>query len=149
MFAADYTAAFAEIARVTAPGGRVSVCVWGQRSACGFADVFPIVESHIDGDACPLFFSLGAPGALAFGLRRAGLEVTDEQRAPVTLAWQSADDVCDALLEGGAVALAWKHFSPEVRAKVRATFLTTLEPFRHGQRYDVPAEVLFATARKR
>lgn len=149
MFAADYTAAFAELARVTAPGGRVSVCVWGQRSACGFADVFPIVEGHIEGDACPLFFSLGAPGALTFALRRAGLEVTAEERVPVTLAWQSADDACDALLEGGAVALAWKHFSPEVRAEVRATFLATLEPFRHGQRYDVPAEVVFATARKR
>ncbi len=149
MFAADYAAAFAELARVTAPGGRVSVCVWGQRSACGFADVFPIVESHLDAEACPLFFSLGAPGALTFALRRAGLEVAAEERVPVTLAWRSADDVCDALLEGGAVALAWKHFSPAVRAEVRAAFLATLEPFRRGQRYDVPAEVVFATARKR
>jgi len=149
MFAANYTAAFAEIARVTAPGGRVSVCVWGRRSACGFADVFPIVEAQIKGDACPLFFSLGAPGALTSGLQRAGLDVTAEERMPVTLAWQSADDVCDALLEGGAVALAWKHFSLEVRAEVRATFLTTLEPFRRGLGYDVPAEVVFATARKR
>jgi len=149
MFAANYTAAFTEIARVTAPRGRVSVCVWGRRSACGFADVFPIVDAQIEGDACPLFFSLGAPGVLTSGLQRAGLEVTAEERMPVTLAWQSADDVCDALLEGGAVALAWKHFSPEVRAEVRATFLATLEPFRNGQGYDVPAEVVFATARKR
>jgi SAM-dependent methyltransferase len=149
MFAADSVAAFAELARVTAPGGRVSVCVWGRRSACGFADVFPIVESRSEGDACPLSFLLGAPGALTFALRRAGLEVTAEERVSVTLAWQSADDACDALLEGGAVALAWKNFSPEVRAEVRVAFLATLEPFRRGQRYEVPAEVLFATARKR
>ena len=149
MFAASYAGAFAEIARVTAPGGRVSVCVWGQRAACGFADVFPIVGSHIEGDACPLFFSLGAPGALTGALWRAGLEVTAEERVPVTLAWPSADEACDALLEGGAVALAWKHFSPDVQAEVCATFLATLEPFRRGAGYDVPAEVLFATARKR
>ena len=64
MFAAERAAAFAEIARVTAPGGRVSVCVWGQRAACGFAEVFPIVDAHVDSDVCPLFFSLGVPGAL-------------------------------------------------------------------------------------
>jgi SAM-dependent methyltransferase len=149
MFAADVTAAVAEIARITAAGGRVSVCVWGQRAACGFADVFPIVESHIDGDACPLFFSLGVPGTLSGALRRAGLDVTGEERVPVALEWVSADDVCEALLEGGAVALAWQHFSPAVRAEVRAAFLASIAPFRRGEGYDVPAEVLFATARKR
>jgi SAM-dependent methyltransferase len=148
MFAADLPAAFAELARVTAPGGRVSVCVWGQRAACGFADVFPIVDSRIEGDACPLLFSLGVPGALAIALWRAGLEVTGEERVGVTLGWASADDVCDALLAGGAVALAWNHASPEVRAEVRAALIATIEPFRRGERYDIPAEVVFATARK-
>ena len=120
MFAADSARAFAEIARVTARGGRISVCVWGQRAACGFAEVFPIVDARVASDVCPLFFSLGVPGALSFALRRAGLEVTHEERVPVTLAWASADEVCDAMLEGGAVALAWKRFSPDVRAEVRA-----------------------------
>src|SRR6185436_2558548 len=54
MFAADRAAAFAEMARVTAPGGRVSVCVWGRRDACGFADVFPIVDAHVESEVCPL-----------------------------------------------------------------------------------------------
>ena len=62
MFAADRAAAFAEIARVTAPGGRVSVCVWGRRAACGFAEVFPIVDAHVESEVCPLFFSLGRSG---------------------------------------------------------------------------------------
>jgi hypothetical protein len=66
----------------------------------------------------------------------------------VTLSWASADEACMAMLEGGAVALAWNRFSPETRAIVRAEYLASLERFRHGDRYDVPAEVAFATARK-
>ena len=53
------------------------------------------------------------------------------------------------MLEGGAVALAWKRFSPATRALVRAQYLASLEPFRRGDRYDVPAEVMFASAHKR
>ena len=45
------------------------------------------------------------------------------------------------MLEGGAVALAWNRFSPETRAVVRAEYLASLERFRHGERYDVAAEV--------
>ncbi len=148
MFAAERAAAFAEIARVTAPGGRVSVCVWGRRAACGFAEVFPIVDAHVESEVCPLFFSLGVPGALRVSFARAGLVDVVEESVPVTLSWASADEACGAMLEGGAVALAWKRFSPETRAVVREQYLASLEPFRRGERYDVAAEVMFATARK-
>jgi len=148
MFAADRAAAFAEIARVTAPGGRVSLCVWGRRAACGFAEVFPIVDRQVESDVCPLFFSLGAPGALRFASERAGLVDVVEEAVPVTLTWASADEACAAMLEGGAVALAWNRFSSETRAVVRAEYLASLEPFRRGNRYEVAAEVVFATARK-
>lgn len=148
MFAAERAAAFAEIARVTAPGGRVSVCVWGPRAACGFAEVFPIVDAHVESEVCPLFFSLGVPGALTRSFERAGLTDVVEEGVRVTLSWASADEACRAMLEGGAVALAWNRFSPETRAVVRAEYLASLERFRHGERYDIPAEVAFATARK-
>jgi len=148
MFAAERAAAFAEIARVTAPGGRVSVCVWGRRAACGFAEVFPIVDAHVESEVCPLFFALGVPGALTASFGRAGLVDVVEESVPATLSWASADDACRAMLEGGAVALAWNRFSAETRAVVRAEYLASLEPFRRGARYDVPAEVVFATARK-
>jgi SAM-dependent methyltransferase len=148
MFAAERAAAFAEIARVTAPGGRVSICVWGRRAACGFAEVFPIVDAHVDSEVCPLFFALGVPGALTASCGRAGLLDVVEESVPVTLSWASADEACRAMLEGGAVALAWNRFDAETRAVVRAEYLASLEPFRRGERYDVPAEVMFATARK-
>jgi ubiquinone/menaquinone biosynthesis C-methylase UbiE len=148
MFAAERAAAFAEMARVTAPGGRVSVCVWGRRAACGFAEVFPIVDARVASEVCPLFFSLGVPGAPRAYLERAGFRDVFEESVPVTLSWTSADEACRAMLEGGAVALAWNRFSPETRAVVRAEYLASLEPFRRGDRYDVAAEVMFATARK-
>jgi ubiquinone/menaquinone biosynthesis C-methylase UbiE len=148
MFAAERAAAFAEMARVTAPGGRVSICVWGRRAACGFAEVFPIVDAHVTSEVCPLFFSLGVPGAPTAHLRRAGFHDIVEESVPVTLSWASADEACAAMLEGGAVALAWNRFSAETRALVRAEYLASLEPFRRGERYDVAAEVMFATARK-
>ena len=148
MFAAERAAAFAEIARVTAPGGRVSVAVWGRRAACGFAEVFPIVDAHVDSEVCPLFFALGVPGALTASSIRAGLVDVVEESVPVTLSWGSADEACVAMLEGGAVALAWNRFSPATRAVVRAEYLASLERFRRGDRYEVAAEVMFATARK-
>jgi SAM-dependent methyltransferase len=148
MFAADRAAAFAEIARVTAPGGRVSVSVWGRRAACGFAEVFPIVEAHVASEVCPLFFLLGGSRALTAAFMRVGLTDVVEESVPVTLSWASADEACTAMLEGGAVALAWSRFSPETRAVVRAEYLASLEPFRRGGRYEVAAEIMFATARK-
>jgi SAM-dependent methyltransferase len=148
MFAADRAAAFAEIARVTAPGGRVSVCVWGRRAACGFAEVFPIVDAHVTSEVCPMFFLLGGTGVLTAALERVGMIDVVEERVRVTLSWASADEACTAMLEGGAVALAWNRFSTETRAVVRAEYLASLERFRHGDRYDVPAEIAFATARK-
>ena len=126
----------------------MSVCVWGRRAACGFAEVFPIVDAHVESEVCPLFFALGVPGALSASFERAGLTDVVEERVPVTLSWASADEACAAMLEGGAVALAWSRFSPETRAVVRAEYLASLEPFRRGDRYDVAAEVVFATARK-
>jgi SAM-dependent methyltransferase len=152
MFAADLRGAFAELGRVTAPGGRVSACVWGRRSHCGWAEVFPIIDEHIEGGVCPRFFSLGVPGALTLALERAGLRDVVEERVPVTLTWASAEEACRVMLEGGAVALAYGRFSPEVRAKVRAAYVASLEPFRRphpvGYGYDVPSEVVFVTARK-
>jgi SAM-dependent methyltransferase len=148
MYAADRTAAFAEIARVLAIGGRVSACVWGRRNACGWAEVFPIVDAHVQSEVCPLFFALGAPGALTFALARAGFDDIAEQRFPLSLGWASADDACAAMLEGGPVALAWKRFSPAARRTVRAEYLASIEPYRRGSRYQVPSEVVFATARK-
>ena len=147
MFAADRAAALAEIARVTAPGGRVSVCVWGRRAACGFAEVFPIVDAHVAATSAR-FSSPGGPGALTTAFERAGLTDVVEEGMRVTLSGRPRTRPARRCWRVGRSRSAWNRFSAETRAVVRAEYLASLEPFRHGDRYDVPAEVAFATARK-
>jgi ubiquinone/menaquinone biosynthesis C-methylase UbiE len=148
MFAADRRRAFAELSRVLPPGGRVSLVLWGERAACGWAGVFPIVDAHVTSEVCPLFFSLGAPGELRAALQRAGFTDVEEERVRVTLPWPDADSAARDMIEGGAVALAWRRFPPAARAEVRAAYLASIEPFRQGDGYRIPSELIYATARK-
>jgi SAM-dependent methyltransferase len=148
MFAADRRRAFAEMARVLAPGGRASLVLWGQRAACGWAEMFPIVDAHVTSEVCPMFFSLGVPGALAAAFARAGFTDAEETRVAVTLPWPSPAQAVRDMLEGGAVALAWRRFSPGVQAEVHAAYLASIEPFRRGDGYAIPSEIVYATARK-
>jgi SAM-dependent methyltransferase len=148
MYAAERGPAFAELARVLRPGGRASVCVWGRRAACGWAEVFPIVDAHVQSEVCPLFFALGGPGALTLAFGRAGFQDVSETRVPLVLRWSSPDEACAAMLEGGPVALAWKRFSAPARTAVREAYLASIEAHRDGAGYAVPSEIVFATARK-
>jgi AhpD family alkylhydroperoxidase len=128
MFAADRAAAFAEIARVVAPGGRVSVCVWGRRTACGFAPVFSIVdapglETILGRDARGRARAVpGVAGAVPPGrsLRRAGRGgLRDRAQAPDVSA--AADGTFRSL---GGHASGWKANGgkPEAsRSKTRTT----------------------------
>ncbi len=149
MYAADKARALAEMHRILAPGGRVSLCVWGRRSACAWAEVFPIIDRRVESEVCPLFFALGVPGALALALERAGFGNIAEERIPMTLDWPSAEAAVRDMLEGGAVALAWRRFSPEIRRQVGNEYLASIESFRQGTHYRVPSEILFVTAERR
>jgi ubiquinone/menaquinone biosynthesis C-methylase UbiE len=146
MYLPEPERAVREMRRVLRPGGRLALAVWGDRTRCGWSALFPIVAAEVASDVCPLFFRLGAQGALAGLCADAGFAVTAQHRITTTLDHVDADNACDAAFVGGPVALAWSRFDAEVRARVRAGYLAAIEPWRHGERYHVPGEFVVVSA---
>ena len=148
MFTADPQRAIDQIYRVLRPGGRAAVCVWGRRERCGWSPIFPIVESRVESDVCPLFFQLGFEGALTRAFTQAGFVGVSEERLSRTLDFPAAPEMLAAVFKGGAVALAYTRFSDETREEVHREFLENVEPYRRDGGYSLPGEFVFALARK-
>lgn len=146
MYVPDPGQAALEALRVLRPGGRVGFAVWGERSRCGWAPVFPIVDAEVASEVCPLFFRLGQKDVLASVCAEAKLEATEQYRIDTTLIYADADEACDAVFVAGPVALAWSRFGAETRARVRARYVEAIEPWRSGEGYRIPGEFVVVTA---
>ena len=145
MYMPDPVQALTEMKRVLKLGGKAAVLVWGERKNCGWADIFPIVDAEVESEVCPLFFGLGAPGALRSALTKAGFGEVTEARLPAALRFPDAKSLLEAQIDGGAVALAAKRFTQEARARVEEAFLASVESHRRGGAYEIPAEFVIAT----
>jgi ubiquinone/menaquinone biosynthesis C-methylase UbiE len=146
MYVPDTRAAIAEMARVVKPGGAVAVTVWGERKSCGWAEIFPIVDRQVASEVCPMFFGLGAPNALRRQFEEAGLGEIEEVRWQETMAFPDETALLHAMIDGGAVALAAKRFTPEGREQVETEFLQSVEESRtRSGSYAIPGE--FVTIR--
>ena len=146
MYMPDPGQALREMRRVLRPGGRLVVAVWGERSRCGWSGVFQIVGAEVASEVCPLFFRLGRSDTLARLLAKAKCEPIEQRRIGSLLYYADADEACDAAFVGGPVALAWSRFDAGVRARVRARYIESIEPWRHGQGYRVPGEFVIVAA---
>ncbi len=148
MYVPDPSVAVREMRRIVRQDGRIVLAVWGERSRCGWAQVFPIVDAEVSSEVCPLFFNLGQGDALAALCEEAGLVVERRKRMARTLDYADGEEACDAAFIGGPVALAWSRLAPDARARVRRRYLSSISGWRSGITYRIPAEFVIVAARK-
>ncbi len=144
MYCPDPQAALVEMRRALRPGGRAVVAVWGARRACGWADIFPIVDARVETEVCPLFFQLGTGDTLAESMAAAGLGRVETERLSARLLYDSAEEAVGAAFAGGPVALAYARFDHATREEAHAEYLASIEPYRTGDGYDIPGEFVVA-----
>ena len=140
--------AAAALHRAVRPGGRVVVSTWGHRRNCGWAEIFPIVDARVSSDVCPMFFALGAEGALTDPLAVAGFADVVETRLSVELRYPDADSALGAAFVGGPVALAVSRFSSDTLAEAHAEYLDSIARYADGDGYRLPGEFVVASARR-
>ena len=148
MYGPSPVAAATELYRALRPEGRVVVSVWGERRNCGWAELFPIVDARVSSDVCPMFFALGAPGALTTTLEGAGFVDVAETRLSVDLHYDSDDEALGAAFLGGPVALAYSRFDDDARESAHRDYLASIAAYAHGDGYRVPGEFVIASARR-
>ena len=146
MYMPDPEQAVREMRRVLRPGGRIALVVWGERSKCGWSALFPIVDAEVASEVCPLFFRLGQQDTLARLCADAAFVAIEHRRISTTLAFANAGEACNAAFVGGPVALAWSRFSEEVRARVQARYVDSIEKWRLGNGFSIPGEFVIVAA---
>ena len=146
MYVPEPAVAVAEMRRALRPSGRIAVSVWGERRHCGWAELFPIVDRRVKSDVCPMFFFLGAPGAIEATLENAGFVDVSVTRLRVDLAYRDEGEAIGAAFLGGPVALPYGRFGDDVRRDVEREYLDSIDEFRDGEGYLVPGEFVIATA---
>jgi ubiquinone/menaquinone biosynthesis C-methylase UbiE len=144
MYVPDPAAALREMRRVLEPGGRAVLAVWGARSKCGWAEIFPIVDQRVKSEVCPMFFHLGTGDNLRSQLEGAGFVDVKADRLSTTLTYDAAADALGAAFVGGPVAMAYSRFDEPTRGAAHAEYLSSIEPFKRGDGYAIPGEFVVA-----
>jgi ubiquinone/menaquinone biosynthesis C-methylase UbiE len=148
MYVPDAARTLDEMHRVLRPGGRAACVVWGQRSTCGWADIFPIVDARVQSEVCPMFFRLGAAETLQDCFAAAGFSRIACRRLDTRLHYANGAEACEAAFTGGPVALAYDRFPEKIRAEAREEYLASLAAYRQGEGYSVPGEFVVVAGNK-
>jgi ubiquinone/menaquinone biosynthesis C-methylase UbiE len=148
MYVPDPEKAVCELNRVLRAGGRAACAVWGQRSRCGWAEIFPIVDSRVQSEVCPMFFRLGTGKALERAFAEAGFGSITSRHLTTRLAYANPAEACEAAFAGGPVALAYSRFTDEMKAAAHTEYLHSIEAYREGAGYAVPGEFVIVAGTK-
>ncbi len=148
MYVPDPEKAVREFHRLVRPGGRAAAAVWGQRSKCGWAEIFPIVDARVQSDVCPMFFRLGLGESLQHAFAAAGFRDITTRRLETRLLYATPAEACEAAFAGGPVGLAYSRFSNETKTEAHKEYLASLEPYRHDEGYSVPGEFVVVVGTK-
>lgn len=148
MYAPNPLAALKEMQRVLKQDGTAVAAVWGQRASCGWAEIFPIVDSRVDSDVCPMFFQLGTGESLKIQFEMAGFRNIRYERISTTLHYETAEIASGAVFAGGPVALAYHRFDDTTREAAELEYLQSIEEFRDDQGYHVPGEFVVVSGEK-
>jgi ubiquinone/menaquinone biosynthesis C-methylase UbiE len=146
MYVVDPIQALSRMHDALRPGGRLAVAVWGARAACGWAEIFPIVDRRVASDVCPLFFQLGTGNALRSTLETAAFVDIEVERMTTVLSYDSEGAACGAAFAGGPVALAYSRFDDATRREVHEEYLDSIAAYRRGSGYEIPGEFVIARA---
>ena len=114
--------------------------VWGERSHCGWAEIFDIVDRRVSSEVCPMFFQLGTSNRLELYLEKASFQKINSERISSTLEYASGDDACGAAFEGGPVALAYFKFTEDVKQQARMEYISSIASYKVNSGYSVPGE---------
>lgn len=138
-----------EMYRVLKPGGRIAALVWGSRQACGWAEIFPIVDRRVKSEVCPLFFQLGTGNVLDNAFKEAGFRDVSSRRFTANLQFRDDEQACVAAFLGGAVALAFQKFDDQTKDETCHEYLETISDHQNDQGgYEIPGEFVIANGMK-
>jgi ubiquinone/menaquinone biosynthesis C-methylase UbiE len=151
MLFAQPQAALREAWRVTRPGRRLALSVWGAPEKMWMSRVVAALQKHVPqaspGGSGPFAFS--DPEVLEKALAEAGFSAITLDRSEWPTRLPSLDVAWKVALRGGPLALAYPRLPLATRRALRRDVLDALAPFADPSGVTLPFEVLFASARKR
>lgn len=140
--------ALSEMYRVLKSGGRAVAAVWGSRKKCGWAEIFPIVDSRVKTDVCPMFFNLGESEVLKYPFLSAGFTEISLQKIETKLIYNSDEEACAASFLGGPVAMAYSRFDEAMKRDAQTEYLESIQPFKTKTGYEIPGEFVVCSGFK-